>query len=83
MHISFMHPESRIYIAGHRGLVGSAIHRELQRQGYRNIVIRTHQELDLLDKVAVDTFFNTAQTGLRLSRRGQGGWHPCQQHLPC
>ena len=54
-----MHPENRIYIAGHRGLVGSAIHRELQRQGYRNIVIRTHQELDLLDKLAVDAFFNT------------------------
>jgi GDP-L-fucose synthase len=52
-----MHPDSRIYIAGHRGLVGSAIHRELLRQGYRNILTRTHQQLDLLDKLAVDAFF--------------------------
>jgi GDP-L-fucose synthase len=53
-----MHPDSRIYIAGHRGLVGSAIHRELLRQGYRNILTRTHEELDLLDKLAVDSFFS-------------------------
>jgi GDP-L-fucose synthase len=52
-----MHPDSRIYIAGHRGLVGSAIHRELLRQGYRNILTRTHQQLDLLDKPAMDAFF--------------------------
>ena len=57
MTIPFMHPDSRIYIAGHRGLVGSAIHRELLRQGYRNILTRTHQQLDLLDKPAVDAFF--------------------------
>ena len=58
MTIPFMHSDSRIYIAGHRGLVGSAIHRELLRQGYRNILIRTHQQLDLLDKSAVDAFFS-------------------------
>jgi hypothetical protein len=52
-----MHPDSRIYIAGHRGLVGSAIHRELLRQGYRNLLTRTRQQLDLLDKPAVDGFF--------------------------
>jgi GDP-L-fucose synthase len=52
-----MHPDSRIYIAGHRGLVGSAIHCELLRRGYRNILTRTHQQLDLLDKHAVDAFF--------------------------
>jgi GDP-L-fucose synthase len=55
--LSFMHPESRIYLAGHRGLVGSAIHRELLRRGHRNILVRTHHELDLLDEVAVDAFF--------------------------
>jgi GDP-L-fucose synthase len=52
-----MHAESRIYIAGHRGLVGSAIHRELRRLGYRNIITRTHKELDLTDATAVDKFF--------------------------
>ena len=55
---AFMHPDSRIYIAGHRGLVGSAIHRQLLRRGYRNILIRTHQQLDLLDKLAVNAFFS-------------------------
>jgi GDP-L-fucose synthase len=54
----FMHPDSRIYIAGHRGLVGSAIHRDLRRRGYRNILTRTHEELDLCDEVAVDAFFS-------------------------
>jgi GDP-L-fucose synthase len=55
----FMNLDSRIYIAGHRGLVGSAIHRELVRLGYRNILTRTHAELDLMDKLAVDAFFAT------------------------
>jgi GDP-L-fucose synthase len=55
----FMDPRSRIYIAGHRGLVGSAIQRELMRRGYSNLLTRTHEELDLCDEVAVDTFFST------------------------
>jgi GDP-L-fucose synthase len=54
----FMPRDSRIYIAGHRGLVGSAIHRGLRRLDYRNIVTRTHEELDLCDEVAVDAFFS-------------------------
>jgi GDP-L-fucose synthase len=53
----FMHRKSRIYIAGHRGLVGSAIHRELLRNGYENILTRSHEELDLGDEIAVDAFF--------------------------
>jgi GDP-L-fucose synthase len=52
-----MNKDSRIYIAGHRGLVGSAIHRELVRLGYTSILTRTRDELDLLDPAAVDTFF--------------------------
>jgi GDP-L-fucose synthase len=58
---SFMDLDSRIYIAGHRGLVGSAILRELRRRGYRNILTRTHEELDLCDEVAVDAFFSAEQ----------------------
>jgi GDP-L-fucose synthase len=58
---SFLHPDSRIYIAGHRGLVGSAIHRELTRRGYRNILTRSHTELDLCDEVAVDAFMSSAK----------------------
>ena len=52
-----MDKNSKIYIAGHRGLAGSAIVRELQRQGYTNLVGRTHAELDLEDAVATRQFF--------------------------
>jgi GDP-L-fucose synthase len=52
-----MKTDSRIYIAGHRGLVGSAIVRSLQRQGYTNLLLRTRAELDLLNTNAVNTFF--------------------------
>ncbi len=49
---------AKIYVAGHRGLVGSAIWRNLESKGYTNLVGRTHAELDLLDGVAVRTFFD-------------------------
>ena len=52
-----MEKESKIYVAGHLGMVGSAIVRELQRQGYTNIITRTHAELDLTDQMAVNEFF--------------------------
>lgn len=50
--------DSRIYVAGHRGLVGSAVLRALQQQGYRNLLFRTHQELDLTEQAAVREFFD-------------------------
>ncbi len=49
--------DSRIYIAGHRGLVGSAILRRLGREGYRRLLVRTHGELDLESQSAVESFF--------------------------
>ncbi|MBQ6822966.1 MAG: GDP-L-fucose synthase, partial [Bacteroidales bacterium] len=52
-----MEKDSKIYVAGHRGMVGSAIVRELQRQGYANLVLRTHRELDLTNQQAVNDFF--------------------------
>ena len=52
-----MEKNSKIYVAGHRGMVGSAIVRELQRQGYTNIITRTHSELDLTRQEAVEAFF--------------------------
>ncbi len=52
-----MQSNSKIYVAGHRGMVGSAIVRELQRQGYTNIITRTHAELDLTRQEAVEKFF--------------------------
>ena len=52
-----MQKDSKIYVAGHRGMVGSAIVRELQRQGYTNIITRTHAELDLTRQDQVERFF--------------------------
>ena len=52
-----MHKTSKIYLAGHRGLVGSAILKNLKERGYTNIVTRTHKELDLKDSQAVAAFF--------------------------
>lgn len=52
-----MDKNARIYVAGHRGMVGSAIVRELNRQGYHNIITRTHSELDLTRQTEVETFF--------------------------
>ena len=52
-----MEKNAKIFVAGHRGMVGSAIVRELKRQGYTNIITRTHAELDLLRQVDVENFF--------------------------
>ncbi len=52
-------PDSKIFVAGHRGLAGSAICRELHRQGFTGVVTRTRQELDLLDGAAVTRFLET------------------------
>ncbi len=52
-----MEKNSRIYVAGHRGLVGGAIVRRLREKGYANVIARTHGELDLLSQSAVNEFF--------------------------
>ncbi len=56
-----MDKNTKIYVAGHRGLVGSAIWRNLESKGYCNLVGRTHRELDLMDSVAVRQFFDAEQ----------------------
>lgn len=56
-----MHKESKIYIAGHRGMVGSAIARKLQAEGYKNLVMRSSTELDLRNQAAVQDFFAKEQ----------------------
>ena len=52
-----MDKNDKIYIAGHRGMVGSAIHRRLKKEGFENLVFRTSEELDLRDQQAVNDFF--------------------------
>ena len=76
-----MNKDSKIFVAGHRGLVGSAILKNLKAKGYTNFVLRTHAELDLTDQQAVHDFFaaekqpmseglwQTAATGLTLFTR--------------
>lgn len=56
-----MNSNSRIFVAGHRGLVGSAICRELERAGYTNIIKKTRADLDLLDPGAVERFYESAR----------------------
>ena len=54
-----LNKDSKIYIAGHKGLVGSAIWRNLEQRGYRNLVGRSHRELDLTDQITVRNFFDS------------------------
>ena len=66
----------KIYVAGHRGMVGSAIVRRLQQQGHTNFVTRTHQELDLTNQQAVATFFREEKPSqVYLAAAKVGGIH--------
>lgn len=66
----------RIFVAGHRGMVGSAIVRQLQAKGYINIIVATHAELDLCSQVAVNDFFKTHQIDqVYLAAAKVGGIH--------
>ena len=58
-----MEPDAHIYIAGHGGLAGSALMRRLASEGYRNLLVRTHAELELTDQAAVRTFFAKEKPG--------------------
>lgn len=53
-----MNKDSKIYVAGHNGMVGSAIVRELKKQGYNNLILKSHRELDLTRQIDVENFFN-------------------------
>src|SRR5208283_3970569 len=56
-----MRKGSRVFVAGHKGLAGSAICRRLAHEGYDNLVVRDRRELDLRDQAAVDRFFSQVQ----------------------
>lgn len=71
-----MHADSRIYVAGHRGMVGSAIVRRLQALGFHNIVVRTHAELDLCNQQAVRDFMQAERPAhVVLAAAKVGGIH--------
>ncbi len=68
-----MTPDSKIFIAGHRGLAGSAIVRRLRAKGYRNILVRARAELDLLDQHAVRAFFEAEKPDVVFHAAGKVG----------
>lgn len=71
-----MQKRDKIYVAGHRGLVGSAIKRELESKGYKNIITRTHSELDLINSQTVNIFFEQEKPDyVILSAAKVGGIH--------
>jgi len=71
-----LNKKSLIYVAGHRGMVGTAIVQQLEKQGYTNLITRTHAELDLCDQVAVRKFFtNNKIDGVYLAAARVGGIH--------
>ncbi len=72
---------SRIYVAGHRGLVGSALVRALRKQGYGDLLLRTHQELDLTDQPAVRRFFDAERPeAVIMAAARVGGIHANNSH---
>jgi GDP-L-fucose synthase len=71
-----MNLNDKIYIAGHRGLVGSAIVRQLESRGFTNLLMRTHKELDLINQVAVQDFFSQVKPDYVILAAGKvGGIH--------
>lgn len=75
-------PDSRIFITGHRGLVGSAIKRRCELEGFRHILARTHAELDLCDQAAVDAFFAAERPDYVLHAAGRVGGIHANNSLP-
>ena len=74
--------QDKIYVAGHRGLVGSAIVRSLKRSGYTNIIGRTHSELDLTDQAAVRAFFEEEKPDVVVLAAAKVGGINANQTMP-
>lgn len=72
-----MNKNGKIYVAGHGGLVGSAIVRSLYRNGYTNIIGRRSMELDLTRQENVESFFRCRTTRICISLRCKGWRHKC------
>jgi GDP-L-fucose synthase len=74
-------PNSRIYVAGHRGLVGAAITRSLAQRGMKNVLLRTHDELDLTQQAAVRDFFERERPAMVILAAARvGGIHANDAH---
>jgi GDP-L-fucose synthase len=73
--------DSSIYVAGHRGLVGSAVARALRRQGYGNLLLRSHQDLELTEQAAVNEFFQRERPDVVIMAAARvGGIHANNSH---
>lgn len=77
-----MEKDSKIFVAGHRGLVGSAILNNLRSKGYTNFLLRTHAELDLTDQAAVNEFL-PLNGGLCVLVGGARRRYHGEQSVPC
>ncbi len=77
-----MNKDSKIYVAGHRGMVGSAIKRELERQGYGNIITRSHSELDLTSQNEVMKFFEAEKPEYVFLAAAKVGGISANSHAP-
>ncbi|MBI1842399.1 MAG: NAD-dependent epimerase/dehydratase family protein, partial [Verrucomicrobia bacterium] len=77
-----MERNSRVFVAGHRGLAGSAIHRELLRQGFERVIVRTRAELDLLDPLAVSRFYAAERPEFVLIAAAKVGGIYANDHQP-
>jgi len=77
-----MNNKGKVYIAGHLGMVGSAIHRELNNKGFMNIVTRTHKELDLTNQLAVNDFFNSQKIDYVILAAAKVGGIYANSHFP-
>ena len=75
-------PSQSVYVAGHRGLVGSAVVRDLKRNGYANLITRTRQELDLLDRDAVCQFLKSTKPDHVLVAAAKVGGIKANSDLP-
>jgi len=73
-----MNIRDKVYIAGHTGLVGSAIVRQLKSRGFSNLLVRTHDELDLINQAEVNNFFFSREAGLCFFGCCQGGGDSCE-----
>jgi GDP-L-fucose synthase len=73
---------AKIYVAGHLGMVGSALVRRLRSAGYQNLLLRTHGELDLLDQRSVLAFLHAEVPDYIFVAAARVGGHPRQQHVP-